>query len=450
MPLVTRQAIRQAIGEDAGWLIKGASTSSGSTTTVIDNGPHIYASVRTQHIRARSVVSIVESGHASRGERRYATGEPDSAGTITVSPAFSNTIGSSVDFEVWRSDGPHPDQLDRFIDRALAELCWFWRPEPLTVLRSGDMEEDLTVDSNDLDDADGNVIWTGTTVTPSQLNLDPPDEFARRVLRLAATGALANSKSVFIDVDPDERGDWRIAALCRALGATADAGAAISILLRDETADANITPQESLAWTRRGWGLVESDFTIPDDCNAISIILQITTSGTTGDWAWLQVWPKAQTAFSLPRRIASKRHVGSIFQRVGTRFGEFKRDPWTGTLERRDVGGRGVRLELSPAPGTRSLWYYERASYPALRSDPAAATDDDNTTWCPLEWIKTAALLYAYQYLDKRDRKEEPDRWAKEIADTEALLLALQADYGAEPMITEDSPKPRYRALSRL
>src|SRR3990167_7889406 len=340
-----------------------------------------------------------------RGERRYATGPPTTAGVITVSPAFEARIESGVTYEVWDPDGPHPDIIDRMIDTALQEDCWRWVPIPVTYIPYGDFGEELTVSGSNLVDGT-TTAWAGTNATPSFATQVPPHEFIRRAVRITATAGGGYLQSQSIDVDVDNRSAWRIEALCRAQGA-GSAGGDARIVLRDLTNSADITPTTALSWLRRGWGVINSTFTLPATCNQIAIRLVTQNNGEATDWAWVQAWPTNQTRFSLPQRIVALKHVGPIFERVGEIFDNFKRAPWAGALERRDVGGTGVQLVLDPPPGDAPLWFYERDSFPTLTSATPAATDDDNTTWAAELWVRTAVTWELYRWLSERDRKVE-------------------------------------------
>jgi len=465
VPLVDRQDIRNAIGEVTGWQIRGSTTSNGAAdgTTIIaaasglDEG--LYSSARDQRVGVEDVVIITESGHARRGERRYATGAPDTAGTVTVSPAFGGQIVSGVDYEIWKAEGPHPDDLDRCIDRALTERCWFWRAVPITLLRGGDIGDELVVSADDLHEfsSTGTKIWTGGgDITLTLEELDTPDEFTRRVIRLVGGGAGADAhiESNVIEVDPTNRPNWHIRALVRSMGTVAGAAAGTGngseIKIMDKTNSAEISPDQALSSTNRAWTVIESNFTIPTTCHQIAVRLNVETAGEDGEFAWVQLMELQATDFPLSNRIDSKRKIGPVFERVGDEYRGFRRRQWSGSLERREAQGRGVSLHLEPAPGSRSLWFYEKVSFPVLTSSTPAATDDDNETWAAEEWIRESALLEAYEFLRRRDQHTHETRWLEEIQKQETKVLALQAEYGIEPMLTEDSPRPHGRIFAKV
>ncbi len=463
MATITRQALRTRIGRDEAWMRFAPSapdTASSTTTaqgaadgtTIIDTS--IYSSAIDQLVRQRSVICITSGDE--RGERRYATGPPTTAGVITVSPAFSSQQAASVTYEVWDPDGPHPDIVDRMIDRALREDCWRWIPMPITYVPYGDFGEELAVSTINL--VDGAVTaWTGANITLSLVSQTPPQEFVRRAVRITDDGSGAGYlESQTIDVDPANRADWHIEALVRAQGAGAAVGDA-RITLWDKTNGAAIVPTTALAWVARGWGLIKSDFTIPATCYQIAIRLVTQNVSEVTDWAWVQGWPVDQTRFSMPQRIVALKHVGATFVRVGDVFDNFKRAPFDGSLDKRDVGGTGVQLEIEPAIGTHALWFYERDAFPTLTTATPAATDDDNTTWAADLWLRAAVTWELYRWLSQRDRKTEqgaPEGTDQPIqrgwrqAEQQALedLLAMQKEYGAAPMVVEDASSPAHRA----
>lgn len=472
MATTTRQVLRTRIGRDEAWMryspvapdtASGTTTSNGAAdgSTIIDT--NIYSSAIDQLVRQRSVICITSGDE--RGERSYATGPPDTSGVITVSPPFTQPIDSGVTYEIWDPDGPHPDIVDRFIDKSLTEDCWRWVPMPITLLRGGDVGEDLAVSADDLTQ-DGTVVWTGDgSVTLTLEDQNVPDEFVRRVIRIVATGTDGGIESNPIDCDPVNRGEWHIAVLCRSMdsiaGAAGGSGNGTEIKLLDKTNTADITPDTTLSTLSRGWTLLESDFTLPLTCFQLAIELNVETNTEVGEFAWIQLWAKNQKRISLPQRIVAKKHVGGTFVRVGDTYDNFDRAPWSGALDRRDVGGTGVQLVLDPAIGDRALWFYERDSFPTLTTAAPAATDDDNTTWAADIWLRAAVTWECYQWLQNRDRKsaqgtpEGPDArpshgWDQAEAKALALLQAMQDEYGAEPMAVEDAATPAHRATQQV
>ena len=265
-------------------------------------------------------------------------------------------------------------------------------------------------------------------------------------------------QSAVIEVDPEDRPNWHIQVLMRSMATVAGAAAGTGgaeIIVRDLTNSADITLDSSMNTKSRGWKFLDSTFTIPSTCHQFAVRLQTVTSGEFSEFAWVQLMDTEQTRFALPRRITTKRRIGPIYERIGDQYGEFRRRVWLGSIERRDMQGRGVSLILSPAPGQRSLWYYEKVNFPKLTSSytggegggTTLGLDDDNVTWCSLEWVTQAALVECYKYLIKRDRRQMPERWLAELADAESELIAIQDDYGIEGMLVEDSPKPIGRVI---
>ncbi len=453
MATIDRLTLRSRIGLRNGWLrqaegapetVTGSATSQGNAggTTLIDT--KLYSTARDQFVRQRDIIAITSG--SERGSRSLATGPPDSSGVVTVSPALSGQIDSAVTYQIWDGDGPHPDLIDRMIDLALREDCWRWLRTPLPYVPGGDIGEDLSVSSNNLVNPAGTVIWTGTNATPTLPSLAPPDEFVRRVLRVTASATSGYMESQAMDVDVEKRPGWHIHALVRA-GPAADAG---RIVLRDLTNGADITPETALTRSREAFALLESKFTIPDDCEQIAIRLQCDANTDIADFAWVQAWPDGQTRFSLPPRIVSKDHVGSVFTLQGDTFDQFRPVPWSGSVERRDVAGTGVSLALTPAPDGKRVWFYEKDSFPTLTTATPAAADDDNTTWAAPAWVIAAAEYEIYKALARRDQRATPGRWDGMLLDAEIELGIMQGQYGADPMMVEDRAEPTYRVTGRV
>lgn len=322
------------------------------------------------------------------------------------------------------------------------------------MLPGGDVGDELVVDgSSNIDDDAGTRLFDATSVTTTLEQLDPPDEYARRVIRLVAGASPGFLESAAIDVDPDDRDTWRIEALLSAKNTVAGTGGGDTrIIVRDLTNSADITlePSDGLQWTRRGFGLIEANFTLPASCNQIAIRLQVQTNTEVGEFAWVQLWEPSRTQFSLPRRIATKKHIGQVYERGGNIFGRFHPKSFTGAVQRREAVGRGVMLTIQPAPGPKPLFYYEKTPFPALTSTPPAANDDDNQTWAELQWVRDAAIWESYKYLKRRDEREDPTRWLESLADAEASLRSAQVEYGIEPMLVSDSKKPRGVAVLKV
>lgn len=448
MELITRKTIRQKIGLDEGWLTtKGSTSGAGSTSSIVDI--NLYSSVRDQYVRTRDVVAIVEGSQL--GERRLVTSNPTAAGVVGVSPVFGGSIGSGIDYEIWKGDGPHPDKVDQFIDRALDELCWRWLPRPLSyLLDPGDGEIDLTLSGSNWKDPAGTTLWVIANATPLQVDMNIPYEFARRHYRITASGADGSITGPQIPVDP-KNPSWRIRVFMKSeLIALDDIGGDARFVLYDDTNNVEFDPATSpFRSTTFGWELYESDFTIPPTCESLQVRFLVPTSGGIGDFIHLQVWPKNATRWSLPRSVRSKKHVGPVFRMEGTTFGELKPADYRGTIERREVAGRGVELRLD-APGNASYWFYERVPHSILTSDPPASGDDAQVTWAEMEWVVAGAKFYLYEYLNKRDRLTAPDRWKQLIYEARSDLELAQLDHGAEPMHTEDSRHSRRRVFRRV
>lgn len=461
MRLIDREDIRLALGDKTGWELHGGrgadTTGAGAAdgSTVIDSS--LYSLARDQHVRKGSVIGITESGNARRGERRYAAGVPSTAGAVTVSPVFGGQIGSGLRYEVWHPDAPHPDELDGFIDDALQESCWYWRLVPLTTLRGGDVGDELAVSgTNIIDTGDANAVIMAAgggspTITLPDISL--PEAHARRAIRIASGAAAGVLQTLNEDVDPEFRQYREVRAILRVFptsgnGASNDVARIVPYDVTN-SAEIAVTPSDGLEWSHRGWGQVYASFTIPATCERLAYRLVVNDVDDTGDFAAIWTHDPQQTDFFLPRRIASKKDIGQLYEIQGDVFGRYTPHQYRGTMERRDIAGYGVGLRIDP-PSSRWLWYYEKTNFPKLTTNPPAATDDDAQTWAALPWVRDAALVHAYRFLQDRDEKEHPDRWVRKLVQAEISLRAKQVKFGAEPMLVENSPRPRGRAITKV
>ena len=80
--------------------------------------------------------------------------------------------------------------------------------------------------------------------------------------------------------------------------------------------------------------------------------------------------------------------------------------------------------------------------------EPAPPVRPDAPT--PTAPSAQAALVECYRHLRDRDWKEYPNRWDDRLMEAEGRLVNLQADYGIEPMLTNDSPVPQGPGLLRV
>lgn len=454
MPLVDRQSLRTEIGRNESWLKvrPGApKEASGINSGTLANGitdSALYSSAIDQFVKQRDVIAITSG--ARRGERSFATGPPSSAGVVTVSPPFSGPLAPGDTYEIWDADGPHPDIVDRMIDKALAEDLFRWQPVPLGYIPGGDFGEELGIGFGTIIDASNNntTIWTRNSGSLGMLFVTPSfeNEFTRRVLQL-----VANANGLYLEltnalqVDPELRPSWYVSAFVRVTGQT-------EIVLRDVTNGQNITPAKPLTHSGRGWRLLESSFQLPSTCRELNIRLSLPTSGSVAEYAWIQAWPIGQTRFSLPPRVGSVNDVGTVFYHVGNTFDEFRRELFQGAVERREYAGRRVQITLEPGPAQKRIWYYEKKPFivpgsSGLTGPTPTPTDDDNTTFAPAAWVVAAATWEIYEYLKRRDRHTRPGLWDDLLAQAKLRHLAFQQQYGAEPMTVEESARPHRIAL---
>lgn len=442
----TRLLLRQEIGEEEQWLVHKSTTNGGGGTagiSIVDT--KLYSSVQDQKIQPRDVIAILEG--EERGERSFAKNSVDQDGTVGISPDFTGVIATGMDYEVWSNVGPHPDLIDSMIDRALAELCWRWVAVCMTLLPGGDVGPELAVSSDQIVDDRGTVIWTKKTTAVATLPVGGLGAQDFPYVRNTAGAANSYLESIAIEVNPAEKA-WRFELDIRAFAADGISAGEAEVYIWDTTNDAQISTKTRLRCQTRGWQHLEADFNIPPTCHQLKVRLQVPTSTNIGDFSNMQLWDKDAKRFLAPRRVANKRSIGPVFERVGSVVNQMFPRPYSGSLEHREAEGEAVAIQMDPGPGSSSYWYYEKRPYSGLTSSPVVATDDDRYTRAQRDWIKPAAKVLIYRTLLRRDLREAPRLWSQNLSAAIDELEVAQQAYGIEPKFTEDSPK-RTRRITR-
>ena len=110
----TRKELRQEIGRNLGAMLKGTTTGSGSTTTLVDTklllgGDDDYYG---KYVR-------FTSGY-NNGTTVLVSDFTDSTSTATFSQTLANTVASSTTYEMW-DEAYNPDFIDDFINDAIVQ-----------------------------------------------------------------------------------------------------------------------------------------------------------------------------------------------------------------------------------------------------------------------------------------------------------------------------------------
>lgn len=378
----TGQAIRQEIGrslrideEAALRTIQGTGTSASEITDLPNLGSTLFTSDK---FRAWWVREIDGSGNAPDGDKTRANQLVPSTGVLSVSPDFSAALASGDDLELWHARGPDPDDIDRARDRALTQICTRWRSVPLTWPVDGDFL------------ASGVSNWTASSATATKVTKSGPERFVEQTLRVANSGANGYAAQT---LNVRENETWNFFVYVQA-----DVGTA-AFIVQDLTNSAVVTlnaVEERTTWAGEAWQVLKGTFTIPADCEQISVRLGGQGASDDSYWASLALYPADAKRFVLPSRVTGKGFVGLFDELIGSDFPEVRRTGYHEQPEIVDVGGGQVEAVFQQPPRGSILFWQEFAYYAALQTTYHTAagrqTGDAASTNCPLPYIKWATL----------------------------------------------------------
>ncbi len=455
---LTKRDLRVRIGQDNGWVITGI-VDSGDVNILVDNV--LYSSVRHQNVRVRDVVRIQGDGALTKpeGESTFVTTVPTTTGSIELSPDLSAVLVAGDLYEIWNKDGPHPDEVDRIIDETLQEDMWRWVLTPITFQLGGDLRlpyfarhELADISSPIAHPHTGQTMWTLVDASIAYISRQWPDTIAPEyALRITASAANGYLELMSISVDPVNNSGW-----VYQIPILTDNPDDITIRVVDDAG--GTIREDSPAGRLAGWRLIKNTFTVPLTSNSFSIRIEIQTNGNIITVGPQQIWPQNMNQFTAPPRVNSKDHIGPIMRMVGTTWAQHTFEPWQGSIERREYTGLyNPEVFIEPSAGSESLWFYELVFFPPMLTSTLTgggvdvrADHDLVLTDAPLEWLIPAVNRRLARFLQKRDRIVAPNRWDALLRDSLAEVELMQADYGAEPMFTSDSPVPARRAVRRI
>lgn len=129
----TRSELRRALADRFGDLTQLTTTSSGSSTTLIDA---LNVNAGSEHFNGRQL--LITSGTYS-GTKARVTGTTDSTGTLTFTPAAGGTIASGVTVDVFnrRGIGFTIAEYDRALNSAINDAFPMGMIELIDTLTTG-------------------------------------------------------------------------------------------------------------------------------------------------------------------------------------------------------------------------------------------------------------------------------------------------------------------------
>lgn len=406
--------------------------AGGSTTTIVDAG----------NLKGRNLPSSkydnatvrVTTG-TRKGETTYVDYLDPSTGTLFLDPPLTGALGDGDEYEIWMR-GIDPDDVDRWRDDVLQQVCSTWRQIGLTIIPDGDLETAGVTHWN---------VVSGATRTKALGGF--PDVKTRWQLSVVHTTASTD----FIDTDtmdcqPGEY--YYLEVPLKAYVTATSAAATASLIPFDVTNSVNITVGgQRTTHTGRGWGRLGILFTIPAGCYQFKLRLKCDTNASTTVWGGICLMNIRATEITLDDRIRTKRRVGKTFLTTQVRNSaqvvnntRFKIREYH-NVERNQIGSNVV-LTFNPEFGQQAVYYYERGYFARLSAayvTPAQRTvGDAATTDAPLEYVGAAlAEKIAKLMLDKYGA-EWQDRWAR----ASAWFNYWEGEFGPEPQRIHEQETP--------
>ena len=278
----TRKELRQEIGRNLGAMLKGTTTGSGSTTTLVDTklllgGDDDY---NGKYVR-------FTSGN-NNGTTVLVSDFTDSTSTATFSQTLANTVASSTTYEMW-DEAYNPDFIDDFINDAIVQYSpralvpdedktlfgHISRPEhtiPSNMVAVSEVFYRTSFDSETLDDANSADSWTaGTNAT---LSKDSTDYRANGSALNIVTGdvgsqALATKTIGSVDISNMDKVEFWVKSknALSASSVTLTIGSALNLP----------------ALSARTWTKVALDLSLPENLTAVTSLVVSSAHATEND-----------------------------------------------------------------------------------------------------------------------------------------------------------------------
>lgn len=331
------------------------------------------------------------------------------AGLITVTPEPGANLTDGDTFDILRRPWRFED-IDTYIDQALAEYI----PEklllPLTAVTDGDMM--ATSPTTD---------WgTPSNATPTKVAASFP--LALRVLRVTASANDGYALTNDLPVEKNKSYYLEVTGMIGSPGAADDAGA---LQLIDVTnGNASITLNNS-AIDRFEPEVLANVVPMPSGCEQVHVRFACTLNGDIIDWSNLIFYKNGTREFVVQDRAEIDR-LGKLFVMKGTAWRTRRSVEIGHELELRDAGIWVYRTH-APVSG-RALFYEEFSKRGALSSD----TDTSNA---PKEEVAPVA---AWLMLEQ---KANTEAWRMPFLKAQKQAAIVLAKYRGQRTILNRSAK---------
>ncbi len=271
--------------KEFGFFISSTTTSGGSTTTLVDTGILKYDANR---LKDKWV--LITSGNNDTEARRISS---VSSSTITVTTAFSNTVATSVTYEIMAVDPDHPhDAIGSAIRTSVPPLYVALRDETLVV-------DDLLSNSLFETFSAGFTGWTavGSPTVTQETVLHFEGAGAAKVVAGGSAGQLTQQPTIS---DSDLTG--KTVHFARWVAALADSVGRIRITFDGSTytssdyVDGSITT----ATNALNWKKLEVNAAVPDGATQITAVCEAAASGTAYFDGPGGLWVGRKSRYTIP------------------------------------------------------------------------------------------------------------------------------------------------------
>jgi len=349
-------------------------------------------------------------------------------GDIKIDPVATDEVVASTPYELWYL---WPDDVDTARDKALTTRCAPWRVKPLSILPQVEEWSTAAYDA---------TLGGETDAAGAVTDLAFPDTLFFRGMLITNSGASGYLASPSFYVQPTEK--YRIFGRVSARAQTP------SIRVRNITATADISLDETATFTLRGNKWFEVTFTIPALCGEAQVWLGGASASCIALWSGVGLLPTHETVLTHEGRVLGEHDTAHYYAfSLPSDVGSVSWTPITGV--QRMSAGAGVMAVFTSPPGVSPVYYSERHRYAALQSDYMTKADrtegdmtstdcnDDYLCWATLVELfePRAATLTATEQAVYRDAVKRLNAWDRRVG-ADPLIIPEHTTQGSIPVLT--------------
>lgn len=377
----------------------GLTTAGGSTSTLVDASN--FAGPLPGGMFPNGSPIRVTSG-TNIGQNSYRSGLDPSTGTITVSPVFSGTPGTSATFII-SNVVEHCDRLIEAVNRALQRRISRWLKVPLTDVPDGDFLGATATDH-----------WAGTNATPTYVSLSMVNGIAQRVLNVVTSALGGYVQSDPVPVEPLETRNFMLFMRNANSGVTTTNTATLDI--RDLTNGADITPAfliGSASSASHAFITVKGQYAVPAGCSQIAYRLGAQENTATVQFACVVDNGASQRTFFAQPHLLTEDDISTLYLAspgASTTSGpeDMAFSPISDDGYSINDYGWGLAFDFTSEPPVFPMFYDEYSFFPALSAD-TDTTDADE------EIVILGAAIELFKMLVEQDKENQVSRYGRHI-----------------------------------